>query len=94
MNIKITTWDKVRNWLGFGFSKKTEAALEVESKRQVAILKEFAEARLKDNAKAKPVKDAENKKPATKKAPAKKPAAKTPAKKAPATKKATPKKGK
>lgn len=72
----LTTWDKVRSSLGFGVSKKTEAAIAAEARAFAEQLRKDAEirkAKLEAEAKAKAKAEAEA---ATKKPVAKKPAAK------------------
>jgi hypothetical protein len=47
MTFKLTTWDKIRNGLGLGYSKKTEAAIDALAKAELLKLKELANARIK-----------------------------------------------
>lgn len=102
---KITGWDKLRNGLGLGYSKKTEAALAEESAAVMRMLAQQAEERVAAIKKAEAEKkaaEAKAKAPVAKKPVSKsqekrvaiqKDAADTPvAKKTPATKKTTPKK--
>lgn len=99
----ITGWDKFRSGLGFGYSKKTEAALAEESQALTRMLAQQAEARIAAVKKA----EAEKKAAEAAKPVAKKPVSKSQekriaiqkdvadapvAKRTPATKKTTPKK--
>lgn len=86
---KITTWDKFRNALGFGFSKKTTEAFALESQILIDNLRKQAAERV---AKLQEKKPAAAAKPKASAKPAAKPAAKKPAPKTSTTKKATPKK--
>jgi len=93
MSVKITAVDKLRVFLGLGYSRKTQEAISIETEKAYA---EFQAKVKKTAAKVKSEAKPAAKKPVAKKAPAKaaKPAAKAPAKKTPATNKATQKKGK